>query len=176
MGGAENSPRTAANTSPPDMIDALTFTSPTPFSPFGVIARWAIFAVALLAALRRRLRLRPQTWRIAHMSFAVVIIIGCGDSGRRRAERALRDSKFGGLQHWREVDMPRTPFAHADDALASYSRACHQGCADRNTLATLFHILFLNCTRFGLGRMVGGSARFLHSSTRRKIQTSPSVK
>ena len=32
-------------TSPPDMIDALLFTSPTPFSPFGVIAMWAIFAV-----------------------------------------------------------------------------------------------------------------------------------
>ena len=54
-------------TSPPDMIDALLFTSPTPFSPFGVIAMWAIFAVALLAALRRRLGLRPRTWRIAHM-------------------------------------------------------------------------------------------------------------
>ena len=61
-------------TSPPDMIDALVFASPTPFSPFGVIAMWAIFAVALLAALRRRLRL--QTWRIAHMSLAVVIVVG----------------------------------------------------------------------------------------------------
>lgn len=61
-------------TSPPDMIDALVFTSPTPFSPFGVIAMWAIFAVALLAALRRRLGLR--TWRIAHMSLAVVIVVG----------------------------------------------------------------------------------------------------
>lgn len=61
-------------TSPPDMIDALLFTSPTPFSPFGVIAMWAIFAVALLAALRRRLGLR--TWRIAHMSLAVVIVAG----------------------------------------------------------------------------------------------------
>src|SRR3954471_9735132 len=61
-------------TSPPDMIDALLFASPTPFSPFGVIAMWAIFAVALLAALRRRLRLR--TWRIAHMSLAVVIVAG----------------------------------------------------------------------------------------------------
>jgi MYXO-CTERM domain-containing protein len=61
-------------TSPPDMIDALLFTSPTPFSPFGVIAMWGIFAVALLAALRRRLRLR--TWRIAHMSLAVVIVAG----------------------------------------------------------------------------------------------------
>ncbi len=61
-------------TSPPDMIDALLFTSPTPFSPFGVIAMWAIFAVALLAALRRRLRLR--TFRIVHMSLAVVIVVG----------------------------------------------------------------------------------------------------
>jgi len=61
-------------TSPPDMIDALLFVSPTPFSPFGVIAMWAIFAVALLAAVRRRLRL--QTWRIAHMSLAVVIVVG----------------------------------------------------------------------------------------------------
>ena len=63
-------------TSPPDMIDALLFSSPTPFSPWGVIAMWAIFGVALLAALRRRSRLRPRTWRIAHMSLAVVIVIG----------------------------------------------------------------------------------------------------
>jgi uncharacterized membrane protein YhaH (DUF805 family) len=61
-------------TSPPDMIDALTFTLPTPFSPFGVIAMWAIFAVALLAALRRRLR--PRTWRVAHMLLAIVIVAG----------------------------------------------------------------------------------------------------
>jgi predicted ferric reductase len=61
-------------TSPPDMVDALLLTSPTPFSPFGVIAMWAIFAVALLAVLRRRLR--PRTWRIAHMSLAVVIVAG----------------------------------------------------------------------------------------------------
>jgi predicted ferric reductase len=60
--------------SPPDMIDALLFTSPTPFSPFGVIAMWAIFAVALLAALRRRLGLRA--FRLAHMSLAVVIVVG----------------------------------------------------------------------------------------------------
>jgi hypothetical protein len=61
-------------TSPPDMIDALLFTSPTPFSPFGVIAMWTIFAVALLAALRRRLGLRPRTWRIAHTGLAIVIV------------------------------------------------------------------------------------------------------
>jgi predicted ferric reductase len=56
------------------MIDALTFTSPTPFSPFGVIAMWAIFAVALLANFRRRLG--PRTWRIAHTLLAIVIVAG----------------------------------------------------------------------------------------------------
>ena len=56
--------------SPTDMLDALTFTSPTPFSPFGVIAMWAIFAVALLAAFRRRLGLRR--FRIFHMAVIVV--------------------------------------------------------------------------------------------------------
>jgi predicted ferric reductase len=61
-------------TSPPDMLDALLFASPTPFSPFGVIAMWAIFAVALLASFRRRLR--PRTWRIAHTLLAIVIVIG----------------------------------------------------------------------------------------------------
>lgn len=61
-------------TSPPDMIDALLFVSPTPFSPFGVTAMWAIFAVALLATLRRRLGLR--TWRLVHMPLALVIVVG----------------------------------------------------------------------------------------------------
>ena len=63
-------------TSPPDMIDALLFVSPTPFSPFGVIAMWAIFAVALLAAFRRRLGLAPRAWRSAHTVLAVVIVAG----------------------------------------------------------------------------------------------------
>nr|WP_027530352.1 ferric reductase-like transmembrane domain-containing protein [Bradyrhizobium sp. WSM3983] len=61
-------------TSPPDMIDAVTFSSPTPFSPFGVIAMWAIFAVALLAALRRRLGVRLRTWRMVHIPLAIVIV------------------------------------------------------------------------------------------------------
>jgi hypothetical protein len=61
-------------TSPPDMIDALLFASPTPFSPWGVTAMWAIFAVALLASFRRRLGLRM--WRVAHMLLATVIVAG----------------------------------------------------------------------------------------------------
>ncbi|MCK1357735.1 ferric reductase-like transmembrane domain-containing protein [Bradyrhizobium sp. 199] len=63
-------------TSPPDMIDALTYSSPTPFSPFGVTAMWAIFVVAILAALRRRLGLRLRTWRVVHIPLAIVIVAG----------------------------------------------------------------------------------------------------
>jgi len=63
-------------TSPPDVIDALLFRSPTPFSAWGVIAMWAVFATALLAALRRPLRIRPRWWRAGHLSLAVVIVGG----------------------------------------------------------------------------------------------------
>ena len=61
-------------TSPPDVVDALTFTSPTPFAPFGVIALWAILATATFALFRRKLGLRPRTWRRAHKSLALLII------------------------------------------------------------------------------------------------------
>ena len=63
-------------TSPPDVIDALLFRSPTPFAAWGVIAMWAIFAVAIMVALRQRLGLRPRAWRIAHTLLAAVIVIG----------------------------------------------------------------------------------------------------
>jgi predicted ferric reductase len=63
-------------TSAPDVIDALLFESPTPFSVWGVIAMWATLAAALLAAMRGRLRLAPRTWRLAHKLFAVVIVTG----------------------------------------------------------------------------------------------------
>lgn len=63
-------------TSPPDVIDALTFTSPTPFSAWGVIAMWAAFAAALLAALRRRLRVSPRKWRLGHTALALIVVIG----------------------------------------------------------------------------------------------------
>src|ERR1700743_1538172 len=63
-------------TSPPDMIDALTFESPTPFSPWGVVAMWAILALALLAVFRRRLGLRLRTWRVVHLLLAIVIVAG----------------------------------------------------------------------------------------------------
>jgi len=64
-------------TSPPDVIDVLTFTSPTPFSVWGNVAMWAVFAAALLAVLRRPLRLRPRIWRKAHTALAGVAVLGC---------------------------------------------------------------------------------------------------
>ena len=63
-------------TSPPDVIDALLFVSPTPFSAWGVIAMWAVFVTACLATLRRPLRIRPGTWRVVHTALAAVIVVG----------------------------------------------------------------------------------------------------
>ena len=63
-------------TSAPDVIDALLFESPTPFSVWGVVAMWATFAAALLAMLRRRLRIRPKVWRIGHTGLVLVIVVG----------------------------------------------------------------------------------------------------
>lgn len=61
-------------TSPPDVVDALLFRSPTAFSLWGVVAMWAVFASGVLAIFRRRLRWR--TWRNAHVALSVVIVAG----------------------------------------------------------------------------------------------------
>ncbi|MCV2891403.1 ferric reductase-like transmembrane domain-containing protein [Ruegeria aquimaris] len=62
-------------TSPPDVVDALLFRSPTPFSAWGVIAMWALMAVALVAVLRRPLRLRPRIWRMCHTSLGLLVVV-----------------------------------------------------------------------------------------------------
>jgi predicted ferric reductase len=61
-------------TSPPDVIDALLFASPTMFSFWGVVAMWAVFASATLAIFRRQLRWR--TWRNAHVTMSLMIVAG----------------------------------------------------------------------------------------------------
>ncbi len=61
-------------TSPPDVVDALLFQSATEFSAWGVVAMWAVFATALLAALRARIRL--ILWRPCHIILAVTIVVG----------------------------------------------------------------------------------------------------
>lgn len=63
-------------TSPPDVVDALLFLSPTPFSAWGVIAMWAVFAAAMLGVLRRRMGSRLRLWRVLHSALAVVIVLG----------------------------------------------------------------------------------------------------
>ncbi|MEP3046936.1 MAG: ferric reductase-like transmembrane domain-containing protein [Roseibium sp.] len=63
-------------TSPPDVMDALLFRSPTPFSAWGVIAMWAVFAAAVLAALRRWRPLKPRIWRVFHTGLAAVTAVG----------------------------------------------------------------------------------------------------
>lgn len=62
-------------TSPPDVVDALLLVSPTPFSLWGVIAMWAVFLTALLAVVKKPLRLRPATWRLFH-AILVVLFVG----------------------------------------------------------------------------------------------------
>jgi hypothetical protein len=61
-------------TSPPDVVDALLFTSPTPFAAWGVVAMWALFASAGLAIVRARLGLRR--WRLAHTALVGLIVAG----------------------------------------------------------------------------------------------------
>jgi len=63
-------------TSPPDVIDALLFVSPTPFSVWGVIAMWCTFASAALAVFRHTFRLRMRLWRITHKLLVAVIVVG----------------------------------------------------------------------------------------------------
>ena len=63
-------------TSPPDVIDALLFVSPTPFSAWGVIAMWALFAAAALAMWHRQLHLAPRTWRFGHAILVTLAVAG----------------------------------------------------------------------------------------------------
>lgn len=59
-------------TSPPDVIDALLFRSPTPFSVWGMIALLALIGTASLARVKRRLPTR--LWRSMHLTLAALIV------------------------------------------------------------------------------------------------------
>jgi predicted ferric reductase len=61
-------------TSPPDVIDALLFASPTRHAIWGVIAMWAVFGAAAIVPLRRRIPLR--IWRITHTVLILTVLIG----------------------------------------------------------------------------------------------------
>ena len=63
-------------TSPPDVIDVLLFRSPTPFSVWGALAMWALFAAALFALLRKPLKIAPRIWRRGHAALTSIAIAG----------------------------------------------------------------------------------------------------
>ncbi|MEN0002195.1 MAG: ferric reductase-like transmembrane domain-containing protein [Pseudomonadota bacterium] len=63
-------------TSPPDVVDALLFVSPTPFSHWGVGAMWALFAAAVVASLRRFLPIRYRNWRRLHVTLVTTAVAG----------------------------------------------------------------------------------------------------
>ncbi len=61
-------------TSPPDVVDVLLFRSPTPFSVWGAIAMWGVFAAGLLVVFRKRIGLR--FWRLGHSLAAITVVTG----------------------------------------------------------------------------------------------------
>lgn len=63
-------------TSPPDVIDALLFASPTSFSVWGVIAMWCILTSAVLVFFRRKFRRHLGVWKFFHKLFAAIAVIG----------------------------------------------------------------------------------------------------
>lgn len=63
-------------TSPPDVVDALLFASPTSFSVWGVIAMWCVIASVLLAIFRAKCRRHLGLWKISHKIIAAVAVIG----------------------------------------------------------------------------------------------------
>ena len=63
-------------TSPPDMIDALTLHIADAVLSLRRGRHVGDLCCRVLAAFRRRLGLAPRTWRLAHMAFAVIIVVG----------------------------------------------------------------------------------------------------
>ncbi|MGI3170698.1 ferric reductase-like transmembrane domain-containing protein [Pseudooceanicola sp. C21-150M6] len=61
-------------TSPPDVVDALLFRSPTPFSAWGVIATWALIATSILSLMRRWRAIRPAIWQLLHAGLALSVV------------------------------------------------------------------------------------------------------
>ena len=61
-------------TSPPDVIDAFLFRSPTAFTPWGVIAFFCTVASATVALWRKKIG--PRLWKSVHLTLAASVIIG----------------------------------------------------------------------------------------------------
>lgn len=64
-------------TSPPDVVDALLFNSPTPFSVWGVVAMWALLLSTCVVVLRRRFwsGFSVRAWQRLHRGLGLVIVV-----------------------------------------------------------------------------------------------------
>ena len=61
-------------TSPPDVVDAMLWRSPTPFTGWGVAAMYALMLAAPVALARRRLP--PRLWRPLHTGLVALAVVG----------------------------------------------------------------------------------------------------
>ena len=62
-------------TSPADALDALLLVSPTPFSIYGVIGMWSVVLTVIFVALRSRIGLGYNVWRIIHNGLSAVVVV-----------------------------------------------------------------------------------------------------
>ena len=62
-------------TSPPDALDALLLVAPTPFSIYGVIGMWSVVLTIILVALRSRMGLGYNAWRIVHNALSAIVVV-----------------------------------------------------------------------------------------------------
>jgi hypothetical protein len=62
-------------TSPPDALDALLLVAPTPFSIYGVIGMWGVVLTIFLVALRSRIGLGHNAWRIVHNALSAIVVV-----------------------------------------------------------------------------------------------------
>lgn len=59
--------------SPMDVVDVLLLRSPTPFGLWGAIGFYAAFALSLVLVFKDRLSVK--TWRHAHLTLAMIIVV-----------------------------------------------------------------------------------------------------
>lgn len=61
-------------TSPDDITDAMLFTSPTPFSVYGVLGFWCVVMMLITVVLRNRSVFSSRLWSLVHNSLALVLV------------------------------------------------------------------------------------------------------
>ena len=62
-------------TSPDDLTDALLLVAPTPFSVYGVLAMWGLILTVILVAIRTRLSVNHNMWKVMHNVISIVVVL-----------------------------------------------------------------------------------------------------